>query len=129
MKFFMSNVAPLLAVATLACQAQQQPFDIIGPNANSSLHTEGDTNFLRNGVTASNANFFASADAATVNNRLGEVVAEGDVVILDRGRMWRGTNAVYNFNTGEVRAGAFKTADLPYNFSGQFLAGDTKNQV
>ena len=125
----MLNVAALLAVGALACQAQQEPFDIIGPTTNSSFHTEGDTNFFRNGVTASNANFFASADAATVNNRLGEVVAEGDVVILDRGRLWRGTNAVYNFNTGEVRAGAFKTADLPYNFSGQFVAGDSKYQV
>ena len=59
----------------------------------------------------------------------GDVLAEGDVVILDHGRIWRGTNAIYNFNTGEVRAGAFKTVEMPFNLSGQFLAGDTKNQV
>lgn len=129
MKLHRLNVVALLAGATLACQAQQEPFDIRGTGTNSFLHTEGDTNFFRNGVTASNANFFGSADAATVNNRLGEVVAEGDVIILDHGRMWRGTNAVYNFNTGEVRAGAFKTAEMPFNISGQFVAGDTKNQV
>ena len=129
MKLYLPNVVVLLALAALDCQAQQVPFDIFGAGTNSFLHTEGDTNFFPNGVIASNANFFASADRAVVNNLTGEVLAEGDVIILDHGRIWRGTNAIYNFKSGEVRAGAFKTAEMPFNFSGQFLAGDTKNQI
>ena len=129
MKSCALNVVVVLALAALACQAQQVPFDIFGASTNSFLHTEGDTNFFRNGVIASNANFFASADRAVDNHTTGEVLAEGDVIILDHGRIWRGTNAIYNFNTGEVRAGAFKTVEMPFNISGQFVAGDTKSQV
>jgi lipopolysaccharide assembly outer membrane protein LptD (OstA) len=129
MKLPLPNAVVLLALAACACQAQQEAFDLFGGASNSFARSEGDTNIFRNGVLASNQNFFGSAGAAVLNNRTGEVLAEGDVVILDHGRIWRGTNAIYNFNSGEVRAGAFKTVQMPFNFSGQFLAGDTQHQV
>ncbi len=128
MKFYSPNLVVLLAVAAFACQAQQPPFDILSAGNSSSFRAEGGTNFFRNGVIASNQNFFASADRASVVDLTGEVQAEGDVIILDHGRIWRGTNAIYNFKSGEVRAGAFKTAQLPFNLSGQYLVGDTKSQ-
>ena len=129
MKFHPPNAVVLLLLGACACQAQQPPFDIFGAGPASSAQSGGGANFFRNGVIASNQNLFASAESAFVVNLTGEIQAEGDVVILDHGRIWRGTNALYNFNSGEVRAGSFKTASMPFNFSGQYLAGDTKDQV
>ncbi len=129
MKLYPPNVVVALALAALACQAQQEPSHLFGASSNSVALSQGDTNTFRNGVILSNQNFFGSAGSAVFNRRTGAVLAEGDVVILDHGRIWRGSNVLYNFNTGEVRAGAFKTVELPFNLSGQFLAGDTKNQV
>ena len=87
----------------------------------------GATNYFTGGVLASNQNATVSADEAVLNNLTGEIAAEGNIVILDQGHIWRGTNAVYNFKTGEVRATAFKTVQIPYNVSGENLAGDTNH--
>jgi lipopolysaccharide assembly outer membrane protein LptD (OstA) len=129
MKFIAPILLVLPALAAFSCQAQEGPPDIIGPSADSSSWSVDGTNYFAGGVLASNQNFLVSADRASVVNLTGEVQAEGDVLILDHGRIWRGTNVVYNFNSGEVRAGAFKTAGMPFNFSGQYLFGDTKSQV
>jgi lipopolysaccharide assembly outer membrane protein LptD (OstA) len=129
MKFHSPSAVVLLAVAALACRAQVGPPDIVGATPGSSSRTVGDTTVFTNGILASNQNFVVSADAGSVNNLTGEVQAEGDVFILDHGRLWRGTNAVYNFNSGEVRAGAFKTVEMPFNLSGASLSGNLTNQV
>jgi LPS-assembly protein len=130
MKFPFPNVVVLPALlASLACQAQQGPPDMIGANADSSSHTVGDNTYFSNGILASNQNYLVSADSAVANNLTGEIEAEGDVVIMDHGLLWRGTNAVYNFNTGEVRARGFKTAELPFDISGDSMIGNATNDV
>ena len=48
----------------------------------------------------------------------GDIVAEGDVTILDHGHIWRGTNFIYNAKTGDVRTGTFKTVQTPFAVSG-----------
>jgi hypothetical protein len=129
MKFYSPILWVLPALAAFTCQAQEGPPDLIGSAGNSSAFTVGVTNYFTGGVIASNQNFFGSAARAFVVNLTGEVQAEGDILILDHGRIWRGTNVVYNFKSGEVRAGAFKTAQMPFNFSGQYLVGDTQSQI
>ena len=89
----------------------------------------GENTYFTNGILASNQNYLVSADSAVVNNLTGEIQAEGDVVIMDHGLLWRGSNAVYNFNTGEVRASAFKTAELPFEISGASMIGNATNHV
>jgi LPS-assembly protein len=130
MKFHLPNVVFLLALARFACQAQEGPPDLVtGTTPASSSRTVGDTSYFTNGVMASNQSYVVTAAAAVVSNLTGEIQAEGDVFILDQGRLWRGTNAVYNFKTGEVRSGAFKTVEMPFNLSGAAMAGNLTNQI
>jgi LPS-assembly protein len=126
------TLALLLAGWTIACQAQQGgPWVIRGLN-NGPLPSEaeswGDTNFGRNGIMLSNSQAVVTANQAMENALTGLVIAEGDVTIVDRGHIWRGTNFIYDGKTGDIRAGNFKTVQTPFSVSGQGLSGGT-NQV
>jgi hypothetical protein len=126
MKFFAPNVVVLLAAGAIACAAQQPPPpDIFGTTSNSEWSAQGDTYHFANGVMASNQSYTISGDRGVLSNLTGEVEAEGDVVILDHGHIWRGTNAIYNFKTGDVRAAAFKSVQMPFNISGSKLVGNS----
>ena len=101
------------------CQAQQSPPPIIhGLNTNSSWQSAGSTNYFRNGVLVSNETAVITSDSAVESDLTGDVVAEGDVTILDHGHIWRGTNFIYNFKTGDVRASTFKSLQEPFTLSG-----------
>ena len=52
-------------------------------------------------------------------------MAQGDVTILGRNHIWRGTNVVYNFKTGGIQAGTFRTEHDPFFVAGEHLAGKT----
>ena len=131
MKLFCPIVVTLLALAALASPAQPAAPDmvIVGTRTNSGEYNVGDLYHFTNGVRATNQTFSVEAETAIANNLTGEIQAEGDVTILDRGLLWRGTNALYNFKTGVVRARAFKTAELPFNLSGDAVSGDINTQV
>jgi lipopolysaccharide assembly outer membrane protein LptD (OstA) len=114
----------LLAVPAFVCQAQQSaPPAIHGLNANSAYQSIGNTNYFSNGVLVSNETAVVTSDNAAENDLTGDVVAEGDVTILDHGHIWRGTNFVYNFKTGDVRANTFKSLQEPFSLSGAHLTG------
>ena len=66
-----------------------------------------------------------TADRAEANEETGEVMAQGDVTIVGRDHLWRGTNVVYNFKTGEMSSGIFKTQYDPFFLSGERLSGRT----
>jgi lipopolysaccharide assembly outer membrane protein LptD (OstA) len=127
MKFNSPNLVVLLAVAACACQAQQNLPELFGTGSNAAFNTEGETNFATGGVLASNENYTVTAEQFIENDVTGEIAAEGDIIILDHGHIWRGTNAVYNFKTGDVRAAAFKSAQMPFNISGEHLTGDSNH--
>ena len=118
----------LLAVPAFVCQAQQSAPPVIrGLNANSEFHSTGNTNYFSNGVLASNDTAAVTSDRAAESELTGDVVAEGDVTILDHGHIWRGTNFVYNFRTGDVRANTFKSLQEPFSLSGSHLTGGSNN--
>jgi lipopolysaccharide assembly outer membrane protein LptD (OstA) len=114
----------LLPVLAFVCQAQQSapPF-IRGLNPGSAYQSIGNTNYFSNGVLISNETGLVTSDSAAENDLTGDVVAEGDVTILDHGHIWRGTNFVYNFKTGDVRANTFKSVQEPFSLSGAHLTG------
>jgi len=116
----------VLAVARL-CPAQSAPgWNIFGQGPQSGWETRDGSNFFGDhGVVISNQAVVISSEAAAANDLTGEVNAEGDVTILDHGHIWRGTNFVYNFKTGEVRTGAFKTFQNPFAVAGRNLTGRT----
>jgi LPS-assembly protein len=117
-----------LAAASLAQQQQAEPWHIIGLDNQSQFESGDHTNTFRHAVMFTNETAMITAEQAALNDLSGEVVAEGDVTILDHGHIWRGTNFIYNFKTGDVRAGFFKTAQMPFSMSGEHLKGNS-NQV
>jgi lipopolysaccharide assembly outer membrane protein LptD (OstA) len=109
-----------------ACAAQQvEPWRIHGLDGQSQFESRDNTNYFTHGVLASNETTLITAEQAAANDLNGSVLAEGDVTILDHGHIWRGTNLVYNFKTGEVRAGFFKTVQTPFSMSGEKLSGNS----
>ena len=118
----------LFFVLAFACQAQQSaPPAIHGLTPNSAYQSIGNTNYFSNGVLVSNETSVVTADQAAENDLTGDVVAEGDVTILDHGHIWRGTNFIYNFKTGDIRANTFKTLQGVFTLSGARLAGGSNN--
>ena len=119
----------LLPALAFVCQAQQS-----APPVNSRPeHQQRVTNpsatpiISSNGAVLSNETGTVSLDSGTADNLTGEVVAEGDVTILDHGHIWRGTNFIYNFKTGDVRANTFKSLQEPFSLSGSHLTGGSNN--
>jgi lipopolysaccharide assembly outer membrane protein LptD (OstA) len=118
-------MALFLAFAA-ACPAQQaEPWHINGLDSQSQFESRDNTNFFSHGVMVSNETTLITAEQAAATDLTGEVVAEGDVTILDHGHIWRGTNFIYNFKTGDVRAGSFKTGQMPFSVSGEHLTGNS----
>jgi lipopolysaccharide assembly outer membrane protein LptD (OstA) len=119
--------ALLLLVAT-ACLGQTPTgpgWDVFGTGPQSEFETINGTNYFWHGGAVSNLTAVVSGDDGVANELTGNVNVEGDVTILDRGHIWRGTNFIYNFKTGQVRAGAFKTVQEPFSVAGRNLTGRT----
>ncbi|HEV7924091.1 MAG TPA: LPS assembly protein LptD [Verrucomicrobiae bacterium] len=107
-----------------ACQAQQGgSFEVHGLDTQSHTTMQGGTNYFLNGGVASNQTTVITFDNGMQDEAADLLIAEGDVTILDHGHIWRGTNFIYNTKTGAVRAGLFKTMQMPYSILGQKLAG------
>lgn len=113
-------------VLTRPCAAQTgSNWNISGSGPQSQFETENGTNYFTHGVMVSNETAVVTADTAAANELTGDVDAQGDVTILDHGHIWRGTNFIYNFKTGQVRAGRFKTFQTPFALAGENLHGRT----
>jgi LPS-assembly protein len=122
-RWLLNLLWPLLAGAW-ACQAQQGgEWSIRGLGPQSRWESAGGTNVWSNGVILTNETSAAFTDKATESDTTSEMGLEGDVTILDHGHIWRGTNFIYNFKTGEVRAGRFKTMQAPFSMSGERMGG------
>lgn len=118
---------PALAVW---CQTKPvAPWNVQGLNTNSEWLQHGDTNYFSHGGLLSNDVTTVSFDNAEANTLTGEVIAQGDVTILDHGHVWRGTNFIYNFKNGDVRSATFKTLQGPFRLSGEHMVGNNTNNV
>jgi LPS-assembly protein len=120
----------LFLALPFVCQAQQSaPWEIHGQNSLSQFQSAGDTNYFSHGAIVSNATAMVTMDSGMADSLTGEVVAQGDVTILDHGHIWRGTNFIYNFKTGAVRSDTFKSQQGAFSLSGAHLAGTSSNDV
>lgn len=68
------------------------------------------------------------ADRVVANSETHEVRAEGRVTIVGKGRIWEGTNIVYNFETEEMKAGEFRTGIEPIFIQGGGLGTFHNNE-
>jgi LPS-assembly protein len=120
----------LLLALISSARGEDEPLWTISATGTNGFveYGEGGTAFAENGVTITSHGVVLVADRARANEQTGEVMAEGDVTILGRDHVWRGTNVFYNFKTGEIRAGEFKTLHTPFYLAGEKLTGVT-NQV
>ena len=106
-----------LALAVGSARAQEEPPWVMyaqTPEGHVSFNLTNNIFIGTNGVVVSNRNVVLTTDCAEGNNDTGEVEARGHVSIQGKGHQWEGTNAVYNFRTGEMRAGEFRTMQRPF---------------
>lgn len=116
----------LLAGAAFLRAEDELPWTISATGTNNYVeYTEDGIAVFENGVTITSHNVVLMADRAQANEKTGEVVAQGDVTILGRDHIWRGTNVLYNFKTGAIKAGEFKTSFNPFFLAGSQLTGQT----
>ena len=86
-------------------------------------------------VTATNGVVVTYGDARLIANRLtldeksGDVVAEGMVNLQREGQLWQGDRLEYNFLTKKMKAEQFKVGQVPYYAGGFGLSGEQTNDV
>ncbi len=69
------------------------------------------------------------ADSAKVNQRTGEVVADGHVRIESGDQIWVGDHITYNFKTHQMRSEEFRMGKPPAFAAGRELQGDITNHT
>ena len=72
---------------------------------------------------------FLTADQVSVNQKTGDVVADGDVHIQSEEQIWAGEHIRYNFITRQIEAEQFRTGMTPVFVQGRGLHGETTNNV
>lgn len=114
-------------MAACSLRAQDElPWTISATGTNNYVeYTTNGIAVFENGVTITSHDVVLTADRAQANEETGEVNAQGDVTILGRDHLWRGTNVNYNFKTGAIRTGEFRTSFNPFFLEGETLGGKT----
>lgn len=107
-------------------RAQETPGWNIESESGVTMDFETGLATASNGVTVAYADARLSARQVTVNQRTGEILAEGDVRFERQGVVWTGRNLQYNFITGKIIARDFKSGQAPFFIRGQALVGDQK---
>jgi LPS-assembly protein len=126
--------AMLLPVAVLA--QTEQGWVIEGQNQVIPGAPEGSVEYDMASGTAIGTNIFVQygvstlmADSATVNQKTGEVAADGHARIESGGMTWVGEHIRYNFLTHQMRSEEFRTGRPPVFAAGRELSGDISNQT
>ena len=94
-----------------------------------SFYTQGDTVIFTNGVFVKRGDATLIADNAAVNEKTGEVVADGNVHIQQGDLIWAGEHIRYNFKTHQMRSEQFRTGKPPVFAQGKRLEGDITNKT
>lgn len=132
----MNKLRHLLALTTLcvllplAGQAQvESPLQIDTPNGWIELDSDGIAT-VTNYFIVRYAGAILTADRGRVNQRTGEVEAEGRVRIQRDDMIWAGERIKYNFKTRTMETELFRTGRSPVFTEGESVAGGgTTNAV
>ncbi len=106
--------------------AQESPRWEIHAEQGVNMNFETGLVTTTNGISVKYADSLLTARNATLNQRTGEITAEGDVRLERQGVVWLGKSLQYNFITGKVIARNFKTGQPPFFVGAEAVVGDTK---
>ena len=70
-----------------------------------------------------------TSDSATLNQKTGNVVATGNVILRREGTVWKAARLDYNFRTKNVASVQFRTGSLSYFMKGAKMTGNQTNGV
>jgi lipopolysaccharide assembly outer membrane protein LptD (OstA) len=70
-----------------------------------------------------------TAQRGRLNEKTGDVLAEGSVILESENAIWRGERLQYNFLSKQLQAGQFRTGRAPFFAAGQGLGVDQTNRV
>lgn len=123
--FFLCGIA-------VGTRAQDEPiWDIHSQNEQGFLEYDPGTGIsvATNGVIITFSNIVLTADSVVANQHTGEVMAEGNVTINNRGVLWSGERIIYNLKTQQMSSDNFKLGQNPFFIAGQGLSADQSNQI
>jgi LPS-assembly protein len=127
---FLSLAFPLITLAQEAPTWDIEALNQIIPGLKAgSIMMQGNKVVGTNGVYV-NYNHGESvlmADAASLDQDSGDVVADGHVRIESGGQLWVGDHITYNFKTHQMQSEEFRTGRSPLFAAGKELSGDTTN--
>jgi LPS-assembly protein len=127
----------LCAVFSSVARAQEQPSWVVQSLSQVITNApEGHVDFDWGSGLAHGTNVFIQyggatlvADSASVNQKTGEVVADGHVRIEQGDQIWVGEHIRYNFLTHQMQSEQFRTGKPPVFAEGRQLEGDITNQT
>src|SRR5438067_1737160 len=80
-----------------------------------------------NGVRFSYSGAVLTADSLTMDEKSGEVLADGAVRIQREEQVWVGEHILYHYKTRQMEARQFRTGKSPVFVAGEGLHGETIN--
>jgi lipopolysaccharide assembly outer membrane protein LptD (OstA) len=115
-----------LAGMSTSMQAQEQPeMKISGGKV--MYYVTNKVAIVTNGAKVTYMGGVLTAERAVINDRTGDIQAEGQVRILRDDMAWTGENVTYNFYTRKMETGQFRTGKSPFFAAGQALTSDRSN--
>jgi lipopolysaccharide assembly outer membrane protein LptD (OstA) len=136
----LSAIAPLVLFAAafpfLALAQEQPSWVILGQSEVIPGAPEGKLDYDFKNDLGYGTNIFVQyggatlvADSATLNQRTGEIEADGHVRIEQGGLLWVGEHIHYNFKTHQMQSEEFRTGKPPVFAQGGQLQGDITNKT
>ena len=127
---FLFAVFPSVAWAQEEPQIVVQALNQIIPGTSvASLELRDGVWYGTNGIFVQRGDATLSADSAAVNEKTGEVAADGHVRIEEGDLIWTGEHIRYNFKTHQMQSEQFRTGKPPVFAQGGQLQGDTTNKT
>jgi lipopolysaccharide assembly outer membrane protein LptD (OstA) len=121
----------VLACLSLRAAEPAKPAEVEIVIEGDSIEMEFATGVAKatNGVTARYRDAVLTANRAELDQRTGEVVAEGAVSLQRDNLLWRGERLRYNFFTRQIQADEFRTGREPFYAWGLGLTANLTNQT
>ncbi len=130
----------LLALVAIPAIAQDESGEVIEalskvlpglPEGQMYYDSATETMFWTNGVYFRHpdkaGDIVLTADSASLNNKTGDVRADGNVRIETQGQLWVGDHINYNFITHRMSSEQFRTGMAPVFAGGEHLTGQAES--